>query len=620
MLAYRSTHDLIPLYSVYALLFTDSGLSVAQVSSLFVIWSVTGFVLEVPSGAWADTIDRRRLLVLAAPVHALGFASRVLWPTYPGLRPRLRALGRRRLADVGHLRVAAVRRARRPWPGAPLRTDHRLVAATAMTANLVASVSAAPLMALGGYDLVGWASVAVCLVELLLAATLPVTQRPPGTQRRAAPRRSRRSDGRPLPRDAARGGPRGRAGDRRRRMVLIYAVVIGASAYDEYFPLVAAEHGVAAATVPWLIGLTVLGQVVGTALAGRTAGMSGRAMGLVLLAAALLISAGALAAAAWLGFVGIAVGYGLLNNAMVVSETRLQDVITGPARATATSVAGLATEVSRWPCTSRFAATADLATGAGAGGRAPAPVALVGPRARPRPPAPAAAGAGAGGGGGRAKGGGGGRADQGRGHRAGPRARPDRRGGRRLRHAQERRRRQLSRALPVPRREVAVVQRHAVAGTSGTASAARPAATSSRSSRRSTSWLRRGGRAAGRPHGVQLRYEEGGGAGAAHQRQRPRLVEAHQLAAEFYAEQLARRRRQPARSSSPSAGSTRRRRRTSASASRRATGTRSPAPARPRASPTTSWSPAGSSARASAGRSTASAAGCCGRSGRPPAT
>ena len=39
------------------------------------------------------------------------------------------------------------------------------------------------------------------------------------------------------------------------------------------------------------------------------------------------------------------VGYGLLNNAMLVGETRLQDTITGPARATVTSVLGLLEEV-----------------------------------------------------------------------------------------------------------------------------------------------------------------------------------------------------------------------------------------------------------------------------------
>ncbi len=54
--AYYASRDLLPLYSVYALLFADHGLAVAQVSSLFIIWSLTSFVLEVPSGARAWTL------------------------------------------------------------------------------------------------------------------------------------------------------------------------------------------------------------------------------------------------------------------------------------------------------------------------------------------------------------------------------------------------------------------------------------------------------------------------------------------------------------------------------------------------------------------------------------
>ncbi|WP_246239025.1 hypothetical protein [Acrocarpospora corrugata] len=39
------------------MLFTDAGLSPAQISSLFVIWSVTAFALEIPSGVWADVFS-----------------------------------------------------------------------------------------------------------------------------------------------------------------------------------------------------------------------------------------------------------------------------------------------------------------------------------------------------------------------------------------------------------------------------------------------------------------------------------------------------------------------------------------------------------------------------------
>jgi hypothetical protein len=41
------------------------------------------------------------------------------------------------------------------------------------------------------------------------------------------------------------------------------------------------------------------------------------------------------------GFVGVAIGYGLFEMTVVVVQTRLQDAITGPARATVTSVAGM---------------------------------------------------------------------------------------------------------------------------------------------------------------------------------------------------------------------------------------------------------------------------------------
>ncbi len=46
--------------------------------------------------------------------------------------------------------------------------------------------------------------------------------------------------------------------------------------YDEYFPLVARDHGVSTTVVPVLVAITVVGQAIGTALVGRTARRSGR--------------------------------------------------------------------------------------------------------------------------------------------------------------------------------------------------------------------------------------------------------------------------------------------------------------------------------------------------------
>ena len=84
-----------------------------------------------------------------------------------------------------------------------------------------------------------------------------------------------------------------------------------------------------------------------------------------------------------------------------------------------------------------------------------------------------------------------------------------------------------------------VVQGHARPSGPGTASAAARAATSSPSSCASTT-CRSSRRSSGWPPGPasQLRYEEGGAAPGRQPGQRSRLVEAHNAAAAFYAEQL----------------------------------------------------------------------------------
>ncbi|MET8468082.1 MFS transporter, partial [Micromonospora zamorensis] len=80
---YAFLSDLVLLYPLYVVFFADTGLSVGQISSLFVIWSAAGILFEVPSGAWADVVSRRLLLCLAPLVTAAGFALWVLLPSYP---------------------------------------------------------------------------------------------------------------------------------------------------------------------------------------------------------------------------------------------------------------------------------------------------------------------------------------------------------------------------------------------------------------------------------------------------------------------------------------------------------------------------------------------------------
>ena len=67
-------------YPVYALLFLDYGLTLGQFGILNGIWAATIVLLEVPSGALADTIGRRTLLIVAGLCMMLEMAVLLIAP------------------------------------------------------------------------------------------------------------------------------------------------------------------------------------------------------------------------------------------------------------------------------------------------------------------------------------------------------------------------------------------------------------------------------------------------------------------------------------------------------------------------------------------------------------
>lgn len=345
VLAYHASRDLVPLYSVYALLFADHGIDSGQISLLFIIWALTSFLCEIPSGAWADSFDRRRLLVLSAGIYAAGFSSWMVWQTFAGFALGFVCWGLSSALMSGTFESLVydelvVRGARGEYP--------RLIGwaqSTALVANLAASAAAAGLFHAGGYALVGWSSVAIAGVQGVLAATLPVSHRarhaPHDENALAATEHAASGYVAMLRAGLSESGHHPDV----RRVLLLAAAMVAMTTYDEYFPLVARDHHVSTTVVPVLIAITVVGQAIGTALVGRTARVDGRVVGVMLATGSVLISIGALATP-YAGFVAIAVGYGLCNNAMLVGETRLQDMITGPARATVTSVLGVLEDLS----------------------------------------------------------------------------------------------------------------------------------------------------------------------------------------------------------------------------------------------------------------------------------
>ena len=71
-------------YPVMAVLFLDLGLTLDQFVLLNLIWAATIFLFEVPSGALADTVGRRPLLITAAGLMVLEMLCLLLAPRHGG--------------------------------------------------------------------------------------------------------------------------------------------------------------------------------------------------------------------------------------------------------------------------------------------------------------------------------------------------------------------------------------------------------------------------------------------------------------------------------------------------------------------------------------------------------
>ncbi len=317
---------------MYALLFADTGMSVWQLSSLFALWSLTGVLLEVPSGAWADAVSRRLPLVLGPLLTAVGFTLWVLLPSYAAFAAGFVLWGTRGALGSGALEALVHDELTR------LGAAHRYarVMGRARAAGLLAVMAsmgaAGPVLDAGGYAGVGAASVLGCLLTAAVALCFP-EHREAGV----------RGEGWAV---ILRGGVAvvRAPGALRRALFLVPAVGAVWGALDEYAPLLVRETGVSDRAVPWLLSLVWAGATAGSLLAGPAARLGTRGFAVLLAGAAGALALGAgIGTPAGLGLVAVA--FGGFQLATVLADARLQERIEVAGRATVTSVAGLATEV-----------------------------------------------------------------------------------------------------------------------------------------------------------------------------------------------------------------------------------------------------------------------------------
>ena len=214
-------------------------------------------------------------------------------------------------------------------------------------AAMCSGAAAAPVLTAGGFGAVGAASVAVCVLASLVAMLFPEN-------------RTRAHGEHDSGWTATLAGGLSEARRSRRVRAAVFLVAVVASvwgALDEYTPLLIEDTGVPATTVALLMVVIWAGAAAGGLLASRAARLGWGSLAALLCCGASLMAAGAMSGHP-LAVIPLAAAFGIFQLATVVADTRLQESISGPARATVTSLAGMSTDVATLAVYGSYAALA----------------------------------------------------------------------------------------------------------------------------------------------------------------------------------------------------------------------------------------------------------------------
>lgn len=347
-----------PLYAVYTLWFNDNGVSTAQISAAFLVWALFALVLEIPSGALADRVDRRYLLAWSFGIRMVGISVWLLWPTFSGLLIGAALWAAHDAAASGsweamiHDQLTAVDRAHdyQPVMARIGQFSHVGLAAGTMLGAALLQVDV-------GIETLGWLTVAAHVGSISGVLALPDAGRVvaeallPDTS--ASSPRTGPISGQILD-DVARGAQsplvawwttlRQGISDARHvpliaKLVFIGAMLEGLFILDEYVPLIARARGSADSAVPIIVFVVWVGLLVGGEVAARRTSISGPALGNTLIVAVAVTTIAFVTTSVW-PLVLIAVGYGALEAVWIATDARMQERTPTATRATVTSVRG----------------------------------------------------------------------------------------------------------------------------------------------------------------------------------------------------------------------------------------------------------------------------------------
>lgn len=330
--AFRFFDDLVLIYPLYTIMFTDFGIQPWQVATLLAVWSTTTFLLEVPSGVWADIYSRKNILFLGQLIRSLGYLSWLLFPNFWGFLVGFVLWGAKSAFTSGTFEALIYDELKQA------KAEHQYTKVLgrtktlSFTAILVASVLASPAI-LFGYPFVLILSSLAVIISGIIISTLPKAQIVISTHEK---------EYFALLRDGLRGVFK--------NVVVLRIIIFLALAFalggalDEYWTLFANGVGVPHSGLGLFLGLMSGVQALGSYVAHRFERLSNQFFygiftlcGLLLLLAAHLFSIPALT---------LLIIFSLLFTIIhTVFEGRLQHSIASEARSTITSVNGFLVEI-----------------------------------------------------------------------------------------------------------------------------------------------------------------------------------------------------------------------------------------------------------------------------------
>ncbi|HZC15284.1 MAG TPA: MFS transporter [Caulobacteraceae bacterium] len=330
--AFKFSDSFILIFPLYAAMFVDAGLSPVQISIVLIAWSVTAFVLQIPSGIIADRWSRRLLLVLAQIAWGAGFVVWLIWPHFWGFLIGLVLWGIKSAFTSGTFEALLYDELKAQGRADDYTRVYGRTRAVQAFATVLAALGAA-LLARYGYRLELLASLASIALAIAAAASLPPADRAKAAGEQDYLAHLRAGLALSL-----------------REPVVLRILVFGAivlslgGGLEEFWPIFGIKVGLARPAIAVFVGAQNGVEMLASLLAHRIARLSTRRLyglftlgGLMLAAAAGLFSAPAM--------ILLVLYSGVLKMIDVVFEGRLQHAIPSDRRATIGSVKSFAGEV-----------------------------------------------------------------------------------------------------------------------------------------------------------------------------------------------------------------------------------------------------------------------------------